>query len=93
MEPVVQLGEETRVTQEHPGSAREVDTHRRPGRALEDEIGARGAQHLGRGVAVLADVPHDRDLTSGDVAPAVTTQDGTRIERVHIRVTTARERV
>jgi hypothetical protein len=34
---------------------------------------------------------HDRELIRGDVTPAVTTEDGTRIERVHVRVTTACE--
>ena len=49
------------------------------------------AEPLGRGIAALAEVAHDRDLARGNVAVAITTQDGTRIERVHVRVTTACE--
>jgi hypothetical protein len=40
---------------------------------------------------VLAHVAHHGDLSGGDITSAVTTQDGTRIQRVHIRVATARE--
>jgi len=74
-------------------AARKVHAHRGPGGALEDEIRAVDAHDFGCGIAVLAQVTHDGDLTGGDVTPAVTTQDGTRIERVHVRVTTACERL
>ncbi len=35
---------------------------------------------------MLSHVTHDRDLAGGNVAASITTQDGTRIERVHVRV-------
>ena len=87
----MEIGKEPRVSKKSPRPTREVDAHRRPGRALEDEIRAIDAHDLGCGVAVLAHMTHDRELIRGDVTPAVTTEDGTRIERVHVRVTTACE--
>lgn len=57
-----------------------------PVRALEDEVGAVDSYDFGCHVAALAHVTHDRDLAVGDVTPAITTEDGTRIERVHVRL-------
>jgi hypothetical protein len=88
----MKIGEPTRVAQEQPRPACEIHTHRRSGRALEDEVGSVDAHDLGRRKAALAHVTHHRDLTGGDVAAAITTQDGTRIERLQVRVTTACER-
>jgi hypothetical protein len=87
----MKIGEEPRVLKKRPRPAGEVDAHRWPGGAFEDELRAVDAHDLGCGVAVLAHMTHDRDLTRGDVTPTVTTQDGTRIERVHVRVATSCE--
>jgi hypothetical protein len=89
----LQLGEQTRVVNESPRPTREVDAHRWAGRALEDQICAIDAHDLGRGIAAFANVTHDGDLAGRHVVPAETTQDGTRIERVHVRVTAACERL
>ena len=89
----VQIGEKPRVADEHPRPAREVDAHRGSGRALEDEIRAVDANDLWRGIAALAYVTHDIDFAGGDVTATVATQDGTRIERVHVRVTAACEKL
>ena len=91
MQPSMEIGEEPRVPKKGPPPLREVDAHRRPARALENEIRAIDAHDLGCGVAVLANVAHDGELIRRDIALAVTTQDGTRIERVHVRVASACE--
>lgn len=88
VESTVQIREQPRVTDEGPAAAREVGPHRRSRRALEDEIGAVNADDVRCGIAALADVAHDGDFAGGHVVLAVTTQDGTRIERLHVRVTT-----
>jgi len=89
----MEIGEEPRVPKKSPWPPREVDAHRWPARAFEHEIRAIDIHDLGRGVAVLAHVAHDGKLIRRDIASAVTTQDGTRIERVHVRVATACERL
>ena len=87
----VQIGEKPRVAEEHPWPAREIHAHRGSGRALKDEVRAVDANDLWCGIAPLAHVPHHCELARRNVAAAVTTQDGTRIERVHVRVTAACE--
>jgi hypothetical protein len=89
----VKVCEKPRVAEEQPRSAREIHAHRGSGRALEDEIRAVDANYLWCGIAPLAHVPHHVELARRDVTPAVTTQDGTRIERVHVRITTACEKL
>ena len=93
VQPPMKVGEEARVVDERPRLSREVDAHRGPGRALEHEIRAVDAHDLGRGIAALAYVAHDSDLAGGNVSAAVATQDGSRIERVHVRVAAARYRL
>jgi hypothetical protein len=89
----MEIGEEARVSKKGPRPPREVDAHRWTACALEDEIRAVDAHDLGCGVAVFANVAHDGKLIRRDIASAVTTQDGTRIERVDVRVATACERL
>jgi len=89
----MELGEEPRVSKKRPRSPREVYAHRWTARALEHKVRAVDAHDLGRGITVLAHVAHDRELIRRNVASAVTTQDGMRIERIHVRVATARERL
>lgn len=79
------------MTDDRPRPTRDVDAHGRPGRALEDEITAVDAYDLGRGIAAFAHVAHEGHLALGNVAAAIATEDGTRIERVHVRVATACE--
>jgi hypothetical protein len=74
-------------------SQSEIGAHGRARRALQDQIGAVHAHDLRRGVATLAHVTHHDHFGVGDIAAAVPTQDGTRIERVHVRVATACERL
>ena len=93
MQPVMEISEESRVPKKSPRPLPEVCTHRRSARALEHEVRAIDAHDLGRGVAVLAHVAHDRKLIRRDTSLAVTTQDGMRIERIHVRVATACERL
>jgi len=93
VQPPMKIGEEPRVPKDRPRPPRDVDAHRGSGGALEDEVGAFNAHDLGCGISVLAHITHHRKLVHGDIAPAITTQDGTRIERVHVRVATACERL
>ena len=93
MQPMMEISEESRVPKKSPRPLPEVCTHRRSARALEHEVRAIDAHDLGRGVAVLTHVAHHRELIRRDIAPAVTTKDGMRIERIHVRVATACERL
>jgi len=83
------LGMKMRWMTEPPGPI--AGSHTSAG--MRNEIGATDAHDVRRRISVLAHVPHEGDLAGRHVALAVTTQDGTRIERVHIRVTTACERL
>ena len=89
----MEIGEEPRMSKKGPRPPREVDAHRWTTRALEHEVRAFDADDLGCGITALAHVAHDRELICRDIASAVTTQDGMRIERIHVRVATARERL
>ena len=93
MQPAMEICEELRVSKKRPRPPRQVYAHRRSAGALEHEVRAIGAHDLGRGVAVLTHVAHHRELIRRDIAPAVTTKDGMRIERIHVRVATACERL
>ena len=93
MQPSMEFGKEPRVPKKSPRPPREVNAHRWPTRALEHEVRAIDAHDLGCGVAVLAHVAHDGKLIRRDTSSAVTTQDGMRIERIHVRVATACERL
>ena len=93
MQTSMEIGEEPRVSKQSPRTPREVYAHRWSTRSFEHEVRTIDAHDLRRGVAVLAHVPHDRKLIRRDVTPPVTTEDGTRIERVHVRVATACERL
>lgn len=88
----MEIGKESRVSDQSSRPPCDVDAHRWPAGALEDEIRAVDTNDLWCGVTALAHIAHDRRLTCRNVALALTTQDGTRIERVHVRVTTGRER-
>jgi hypothetical protein len=88
----MEIAEEPRVLKKSPRAPREVDAHRWTTRALEHEVCAISAHDLGRRVAVLAHVAHDRKLIRWDTPSAVTTQDGMSVERIHVRVATACER-
>ena len=81
------------MAEEQPRPAAEIHMHRRSACPLENEIRTVDPHNFGRGIVALAHIAHDRDLAGGNVAAAITTQDGTRIERVHVRVTTACERL
>ena len=87
----MKIGEEPRMSKKSPWPPREVDAHRWTARALEHEVRAIDLHDLGCGITVLAHVAHDRELIRRDTPPAVTTQDGMRIERIHVRVATACE--
>lgn len=73
-----------------PRPAGEVRDHRRPGDALEHEIGSRDVVHLGDGIAAVAQVSHDRDLTLRYGAAAIAAQHACGIERVDVRVRATR---
>ena len=89
----MEIGEQPRVSKKSPRPPREVHAHRWTARALEHEVSAIDTHDPGCGVSVLPHVAHDRKLIRRDIASAVTTQDGMRIERIHVRVATARERL
>jgi len=89
----MEIGKEPRVSKKSPRPPGEVHAHRWTARALEHEVSTIDAHDLRCGVSVLAHVAHDRKLIRRDIASAVATQDGMRIERIHVRVTTACERL